>query len=759
MPETAATMHPETRKRRSTRIEQAVPLVVSGVDALGRPFQEHTSTLIINCHGTRYQSKHYVLKNMWVTLEVPHPESGHNPRAVRGKVTWIQRPHSVRQLFQIALELENPGNVWGIAFPPEDWFPFADNQIPQRLGESAADMPTEAERQSHQRGEGSGGDAVHIMPVSEGADVLQAVNQQVTHLLAGAQQQIQSAAQKAAAEAVAAEAKLLLNNLQLKVEEAGSAVQTAASQATERATAQATAQLQEHQEALSRSLQEDFPRIIAPQVEKAVQQAVQEIAHSGAAHFTALEKRMQTALRGAEETAQQFSSEASADAQRLHILLDRFHEGVGVRADEFAARVDSISREAVEKTQTHLDALVHREEEKLGQHAEAVLADAGKRIEPLLETTGQESLARIASQLEARLDPHLHRAEGLIEKLSAAQEIPEETLRAVQYRVQRIADQSIEEATVRLRGSLTATEREFHDTAKATRTAWLAEFEARADEIRNCAADSLGKTAEWYEKKTQVQMQTAFEKGIEQAGQNMREKAGEMSGIFAAELNHYSRSYVGHAQNQMDEAVKEGFEHARNLFGEAADTTAAAFHDEIQRSAQGELDNFQQSLEKTREDAGALMEAGAEQVRAKARMETDSCLGDFQYRLAAAIAQGVAGAGQQLETQLAPVMDTWRAAAENHQKQLQENYTRLSDASVEGYKTRLENVSNSWMLATVTTLDQHSQNFIASVAQSAEDRLREACSKAFAGIAESLRERLMDMASGLSPRPAASEDK
>src|SRR5271167_1571405 len=116
----------DLRKRRSTRIVQAVPLVVTGVDALGRPFAERTSTLIINCHGCRYQSKHYVLKNMWVNLEVPHSEPGHAPRRVRGKVAWIQRPRTVRQLFQVALELEAPGNVWGIGFPPEDWFAFPE---------------------------------------------------------------------------------------------------------------------------------------------------------------------------------------------------------------------------------------------------------------------------------------------------------------------------------------------------------------------------------------------------------------------------------------------------------------------------------------------------------------------------------------------------------------------------------------------------------------------------------------------------------
>src|SRR5437016_14173897 len=132
----------ELRKRRSTRIVQAVPLVVTGVDALGRPFVERTSSLIINCHGCRYQSKHYVLKNMWVTMEIPHQESRQPPRTVRGRVAWIQRPRTVRQLFQVALELEVSGNVWGIAFPPEEWTASPEmTQVVRKLDEAHGTKP------------------------------------------------------------------------------------------------------------------------------------------------------------------------------------------------------------------------------------------------------------------------------------------------------------------------------------------------------------------------------------------------------------------------------------------------------------------------------------------------------------------------------------------------------------------------------------------------------------------------------------------
>ncbi len=121
MNESALSNDPGTQKRRSTRIVQAVPLTVTGVDALGQPFKERTTTVMVNCHGCKYQSKHYVPKNSMVTLDIPTPEPGRPPHSVQGRVVWVQRPRTVRELFQIGLEFETPGNVWGIAFPPDDW--------------------------------------------------------------------------------------------------------------------------------------------------------------------------------------------------------------------------------------------------------------------------------------------------------------------------------------------------------------------------------------------------------------------------------------------------------------------------------------------------------------------------------------------------------------------------------------------------------------------------------------------------------------
>src|SRR6202790_3196909 len=215
----------DLRKRRSTRIVQAVPLAVTGVDAIGRPFTEHTSTLIINCHGCRYQSKHYVLKNMWVKLEIPHSESGQPPRVVRGRVAWIQRPRTVRQLFQVALELETPGNVWGIAFPPEDWFAFPNVEAQQHdVGAASEPQANEMEHEveAHNDYENTAAHANDNLrafpsPVSTTDASLQ-LARQLARLVADAKQQIQAAAREAATQAVAHETSLLMEKIQKETE-------------------------------------------------------------------------------------------------------------------------------------------------------------------------------------------------------------------------------------------------------------------------------------------------------------------------------------------------------------------------------------------------------------------------------------------------------------------------------------------------------------------------------------------------------------
>ena len=106
------------QRRRSERVSQPFPIVVRGTDLLGQPFEERTMALAYNFHGCRYSSKHHLPQNAWVSIEV---QGYDQPHSVRARVAWTQRPQSVRDFFQVGVELESPSNIWGLEFPPEDW--------------------------------------------------------------------------------------------------------------------------------------------------------------------------------------------------------------------------------------------------------------------------------------------------------------------------------------------------------------------------------------------------------------------------------------------------------------------------------------------------------------------------------------------------------------------------------------------------------------------------------------------------------------
>lgn len=115
---------PGAEKRRSTRLAKSVPIKITGTDALGQPFHESTLTVMIDCYGCKYQSTHYAPKGSIVSVEIRRLEPPSPPRVVKASVVWVQRPRTYREVYHVALAFEVPGNVWGIPWPPTDWFPY-----------------------------------------------------------------------------------------------------------------------------------------------------------------------------------------------------------------------------------------------------------------------------------------------------------------------------------------------------------------------------------------------------------------------------------------------------------------------------------------------------------------------------------------------------------------------------------------------------------------------------------------------------------
>ena len=109
-------------KRRSTRIERSIPLIVLGQNHTGEPFMERTAAVTLSKHGCRYPSRFDYGVGTPVTLQLMGSISGDaKPQTVRAIVRSVHPPASLRELQQVGVELETPANVWGIAPAPTDW--------------------------------------------------------------------------------------------------------------------------------------------------------------------------------------------------------------------------------------------------------------------------------------------------------------------------------------------------------------------------------------------------------------------------------------------------------------------------------------------------------------------------------------------------------------------------------------------------------------------------------------------------------------
>ena len=116
----SSSSHRDIDLRRSSRVEHPVSLMVLGTNRRGESFQEKTSAVSFNLHGCRYSSRHDYPLEAWVTLQVTGTDGANSP-SIRARVRSILSPQTPRELCQVGVELETPGNIWGISAPPEDW--------------------------------------------------------------------------------------------------------------------------------------------------------------------------------------------------------------------------------------------------------------------------------------------------------------------------------------------------------------------------------------------------------------------------------------------------------------------------------------------------------------------------------------------------------------------------------------------------------------------------------------------------------------
>jgi hypothetical protein len=129
-------MQDTTQGRRSTRLSISIPVVISGVDVEGIAFRESVRTLIVNKHGGKIATPRHLALNSELMVE----NLALNVVA-KASVVWWSEKHFPGDVHHVGLQLIEAQNVWGIAFPPDDWSGAPPEERPE-TSDSKSDFPS-----------------------------------------------------------------------------------------------------------------------------------------------------------------------------------------------------------------------------------------------------------------------------------------------------------------------------------------------------------------------------------------------------------------------------------------------------------------------------------------------------------------------------------------------------------------------------------------------------------------------------------------
>jgi hypothetical protein len=452
-------------------------------------------------------------------------------------------------------------------------------------------------------------------------------------------------------------------------------------------------------------------------------------------------------LRGAgQEQTSLLKESTEAQAKKLENILAQA-VAASTSLEHYAARMATVQHDAVAGFQSQLDDVLSVHRNELHRRSGSLFEEINARIRATFEAANTEALSQFQDQIETVLGPQVLRAEEAVQRLAGGRSLVDAAVTLQQDRIRAVADDAFAESMARFRDNLGSVDQVLQESSEKIVAKNLEALDSKATDLKHQSIEDLYKSAEWYEKKAQTHLQQASEKVHEQTAAHLREKAGEVSSLFASELNQTSQNFLEHTQTLLGDAVRESFDRARALFAEISDTTSAAFTDEIQRNARAESDGFTAEVQRVAGEARQQISASREEMTRQVTAEQEDFLNRFRNGMTGAVEAGVAEAREKVQAGFSPLLESWKAITDAHQEKLRGTYGKLGDEAAEQYRGRLENISNTWMLAAAATLDHQSRGAIDNLAKAAEERLKQTCSQVFAGIGDSLRERLQQIAS------------
>jgi hypothetical protein len=797
-----ASPHPGLQRRRSERVSKSLPLIVRGIDLLGQPFEERTSTVALNLHGCRYVSKHHLPKNTWVTLEIPQEPPR---RHVRARVAWIQRPHSVREFFQIAVELETPSNIWNVTDPPTSW-EFRQTPVEpavEGLGELEPRMAEPAMAASVKINSTEKFGPNMIDEHSETASLHPQGSAGENPLL------LQWSAElgRQAAEAASAAAARVLERVERTIEEftrlekdvrenfsAQAAAQQALLGSLQTELANGLEQAREHlqhldrkAEALAREYEERTSRLsdleswrerlrsemavaqaqwnelLQSSLDSNVGRLVERLAGRSEEVLQLAEQNISDRVAELRQPLVEMSSEArdtlTSVRRALEEELGRANSSLAeiehatARMKEYSARLETASHDTLDELHRRLENILEAQTHELSSRAEHIVTGMPQRLSPLLDSLSQQAVERALAEIDVKLAPRLAEASELARGLRSRGAEADESLRLHRERLRQGSEANLREAAAQTAERLSGLRSDFEAARKEALTKWSEELDASVVRASHTTSESMERSSEWFQQETRARLQLMVEQTIGSATGSSEEKMSEAAHRFETRLEEQSFGRLTEIRQHLEGVAGEITDRTRLQLEQAAEAAARSFGQVLRRVSEQETENFTTASRGTLAERERELEAAAapllQNLEARAQASTEQFRAQMATQLEGTIAEG----RNSLAAEFASALNAHHAEREAHERRWSEDLERLSDEAVARHQDRLQNASDSWVVSSVRRLNEHGQTAIEALIHSADEAVRDSCAKLFQGLSQMLRDRPAHpgLALGFSP--------
>ena len=766
-----------TERRRSARVSESFPLVIRGSDLLGQPFEERTSTLNFNLHGCRYSSKHHLPKNTWLTIESPKNSARHN---VRARVAWIQRPHSVREFFQIAVELESPENIWGLDSPPADWFaevpsyqrtaetPAEQTEIraveevnsgaiPARpasyMGKPMTDINENSIQDSSLAASGSGND---FTPAPDSpflrelrAELNRHAEQAVESAAATAQERIRQNADELEHQRRAASDESFQKWKEEFAKTAGGAMDNELDAWRSRLRSEMNLAQAEWSELLQSSLDGSMQRLVEQLSQRSQEVQRCEETRMGERFADLIHPVNEAAAKAGQTLAEiRFGLETQVAAARSS-LEDMERSAVRIR--ENSAQFEAAGHDSLNELHRRLENVLDAQTAEMSRRVEALVSGMSQRISPAIEAMGNQQVERAVAQMEAKFAPHLERVPALLRELDARELQTEEGLRLHRERLRQMAENSQRDVASRMVFTLAELQRDFESARTQALAKWNEELDASGVRASHSATEALGQASEWFQQEARSRLQVLVEQALASANTGMDEQVADATHKFEARLGEQANDRVAQVSQHIEGLGNEVAERTKTRLEAAAETAARSFGEIVRGISDQEIDFLGQRSRAAVQDRAQEFERTSTELLGNLEAGARGSLEQFHAQFGAHFESRIAQGRSALASEFSSALDGYRTERDAHEQHWSAKLNELTEEAEGKYQERLDKAADSWSVSSVRRLNEHGQNVIESLMRSADQTLRDSFAKIFDGMSEMLRERVAANASSAFP--------